>query len=590
MKWLLIFVLITTVVCNSGNYHESLEFTPLPRNNLLATFQFNVTSLPTYLTYYNGTDLDSTSHYSYFPRSIGPLLEKTNTRELHLRFTQGWWDSELWGKLPNNGTKSGGTGVEIWAIIESETAKDAMASWSKLAVSLSGFFCASLNFIDESITTFPLHVNADSFIAESGNKLFLLRAAMPAEPICTENLTPFVKLLPTRGKAGISSLLDGHRLFDSLWNSMSIDITTHCDELSSQCNLLLEQNINVVVDVMRSLRKAEEGAIPKPVDGDNLRCDKSRGYTIWQCFPLGLPQQLTYSVKDIFGRAIKGAPFVSQKTPVTVNFNGEGWKVKVSDGGKDISLADNDSSYEISGTDDVNIEFDASNTSQIVAPRAPPLQVSRSLTGYSQDKGGFRVVFENLSDEPVTFIYFESLPWFTRLYLSTLEASSKTIGESYKNVYVEDYVTLNHYQPAVDRKRPSHMELTITIPAHETLSLHYQFDKSLLLYAEYPPDANHGFSVEPAVITVLEGDEKVYELRTTSSLVTLPTPDFSMPYNVIILTGTVVSLAFGSIYNLLIKDVITEEEFERIASQTKLRKLLDKIRAVKIAAKNLLKR
>lgn len=51
-----------------------------------------------------------------------------------------------------------------------------------------------------------------------------------------------------------------------------------------------------------------------------------------------------------------------------------------------------------------------------------------------------------------------------------------------------------------------------------------------------------------AVISMNSGD---YVVRTTSLLLSLPTPDFSMPYNVIILTCTVVALCFGSMFNLL---------------------------------------
>ena len=42
-------------------------------------------------------------------------------------------------------------------------------------------------------------------------------------------------------------------------------------------------------------------------------------------------------------------------------------------------------------------------------------------------------------------------------------------------------------------------------------------------------------------------------LHTESLLVNLPTPDFSMPYNVICLTCTVIAIAFGSIHNLTTK-------------------------------------
>lgn len=42
-------------------------------------------------------------------------------------------------------------------------------------------------------------------------------------------------------------------------------------------------------------------------------------------------------------------------------------------------------------------------------------------------------------------------------------------------------------------------------------------------------------------------------IYTDTLLVSLPTPDFSMPYNVITLTCTIIALFFGSIFNLLIR-------------------------------------
>lgn len=43
---------------------------------------------------------------------------------------------------------------------------------------------------------------------------------------------------------------------------------------------------------------------------------------------------------------------------------------------------------------------------------------------------------------------------------------------------------------------------------------------------------------------------------TETLLVSLPTPDFSMPYNVITLTCTVIALFFGSTFNLLTRDFV----------------------------------
>jgi phosphatidylinositol glycan class T len=113
------------------------------------------------------------------------------------------------------------------------------------------------------------------------------------------------------------------------------------------------------------------------------------------------------------------------------------------------------------------------------------------------------------------------------------------------------------------------LELGLTIPPASSLSLTYDFEKAILRYTEYPPDANRGFDVPAAVIRILplssSGESAgarrrgVY-VRTTTLLLPLPTPDFSMPYNVIILTSTVMALGFGSIYNILVRRFVAPDE------------------------------
>ncbi|KAK6454967.1 GPI transamidase component PIG-T [Scheffersomyces xylosifermentans] len=587
-------LLFCAVFAAAGRYYnESLDLKPLPRNKLLASFQFNVESLPFDLKYYDtSAELQGNHHYTYFPRALGPIIESTNTRELHLRFTQGWWDSESWGRLPSSGFQSGGTGVEVSALIEARDVQTAKANWFKLTKTLSGFFCASLNFIDDSITTFPKHAassqNHTNYSSQPKNKLFFIRAALPSEPICTENLTPFLKLLPTRGKSGVSSLLDGHKVFDSLWHGMSIDVRTDCD--SKTCSLKMLQSVNQVVDIIRSKRKKEEGGLPKPTPGNKLRCDDTKTFNAWQCFPLSDPTNLEWSLETIYGRRIIGPAFADDPESTVINVDTEPstWKVGLSKNRGDVT-----ESYHISGPKKNHIseylreqvkydfQFETSNSSVVNPIKAPPLYVTRSLTGYSQDKGGLRVTFTNPSDEEtVDFVYFESLPWFMRLYLHTLTVEVKKDGEIISNAIDTSYIKDRFYKPAVDRKRPSHLELSISIPPKSSLTLTYQFDKSLLLYHEYPPDANHGFAIEPAVVTIFDKDgNDIYEARTTSLLLTLPTPDFSMPYNVIILTCTVMSLAFGTIFNLLIKKVITEEEMEEITKSSKINIAVAKIKS-----------
>jgi phosphatidylinositol glycan class T len=116
--------------------------------------------------------------------------------------------------------------------------------------------------------------------------------------------------------------------------------------------------------------------------------------------------------------------------------------------------------------------------------------------------------------------------------------------------------------------------------------LTYDFEKAILRYTEYPPDANRGFDVAPAVIRLISplahGSSSPVYLRTTSLLLPLPTPDFSMPYNVIILTSTVIALAFGGIFNLLVRRFVAVDEVESSNVGTYRALIRDKMASLKL--------
>lgn len=89
--------------------------------------------------------------------------------------------------------------------------------------------------------------------SSNSTNMHLLYGVLPREVVCTENLTPFLKLLPCKGKAGIATLLDGHKLFDASWQSMAIDVRPVCVP-GEECTLEIEQTIDMVLDIDRSTR------------------------------------------------------------------------------------------------------------------------------------------------------------------------------------------------------------------------------------------------------------------------------------------------------------------------------------------------
>ena len=164
---------------------------------------------------------------------------------------------------------------------------------------------------------------------------------------------------------------------------------------------------------------------------------------------------------------------------------------------------------------------------------------------------------------------------------------------------------IQRYVPGKERQRPYYLEYILQLPPHSITKFSIDLDYLFLKWQEYPPDANYGFYTGPAIITALlpiarnytalplDGStifsryfSKLYmiifnlkiimhhilideifsfnasregyivELRTDVLLISLPTPDFSMPYNVICLVSTAVALIFGPVYSISTKRLV----------------------------------
>lgn len=106
-------------------------------------------------------------------------------------------------------------------------------------------------------------------------------------------------------------------------------------------------------------------------------------------------------------------------------------------------------------------------------------------------------------------------------------------------------------------------EASLTLPPTSALLITIDVTKSFLRYTEHPPDAQRGWDLPPAVLVPINltthrtpgtykwGQAQLQRIYTPALLVDLATPDFSMPYNVIIMSSTLIALIFGSIFNLL---------------------------------------
>lgn len=317
-----------------------------------------------------------------------------------------------------------------------------------------------------------------------------------------------------------------------------------------------------------------DNPIPRPVPQEELVCDQSKTYAAhYACYPLDAGHGQSWSLAEIFGRPIKGSCLATNlegknTDSLCVNVHHER-QVYTSAGATEIKNPEGDSRcFVLPSTDLFELVLPKQDNHTGPSLPEPSLYASRSFTGHGQERGGVQTLLTNPSSSfPIEFTYFESLPWFMKPYMHTL--SARLLDQPSLNT---DIIQSIYYRPALDRRRGTQLELVISVPPASSVVLTYDFDKAILRYTEYPPDANRGFDIAPAVIRILPSLNKstlsassslpaIY-LRTTSLLLPLPTPDFSMPYNVIILTSTVMALAFGNIFNLLVRRFVAADEVE----------------------------
>lgn len=314
-----------------------------------------------------------------------------------------------------------------------------------------------------------------------------------------------------------------------------------------------------------------DNPIPRPIPSELLHCDQSKSYASNEaCYPSDVSLGQSWTVAELFGRPIQGSCLAEDSNGkardsvcMKIPHDREVYTV-----GNVVETKNEDGtgrSFALPASTPFEMVLSHQGPQTFNEVSKPRLYASRSFTGSGQERGGVQTLLTNPStNASIDFVYFEALPWYMKPYLHTLTARLSTSFIPDPSIIRETF-----YSPALDRRRGTQLELLISVPADSTVILTYDFDKAILRYTEYPPDANRGFDVAPAIIRLLPSSgnassdiqESVY-IRTSSLLLPLPTPDFSMPYNVIILTSTVMALAFGMIFNLLVRRFVGADEVE----------------------------
>uniref|UniRef100_A0A8C2X3W1 Phosphatidylinositol glycan anchor biosynthesis class T n=1 Tax=Cyclopterus lumpus TaxID=8103 RepID=A0A8C2X3W1_CYCLU len=543
------------------DFQEELVIRPLHSGDIYASFQFRTLWETDFM---RGNKV---SHYRLFPKSLGQVISKFSVRELHISFTQGYWRTMQWGQpfLPSP------PGAELWVWFQ-DSVTDVDGTWKELTNVLSGIFCASLNFIDSTNTVQPSASFKPLGIGNVTDHRFLRYATLPREIVCTENLTPWKKLLPCGSKAGLAVLLKSEKLFHSSFHSQAVHIRPVCQDW--QCKTTsweLRQTLNVVFD----LHTPGQGKL-------EWSLFKMFSRTLTEACPLASSSKIYIDITD----DPQGEQF--EVSPATHLLS----QAMVLGDRRTFSVYDLTQQITFGTVRSLNLLIRWKSSEDMLRPL---LHAERYVAGYGLQTGEIHtLMYNNHPYRSFPVLLLDSVPWYLRLYIHTLTVTSK--GKDNKPSYI-------HYQPSKDRVRPHLLEMLVQLPPNSVTEVTVQFERALLKWTEYTPDPNHGFYVGSSVISSLVPsivamdtnstreqplfssffpckEESSYFMRvyTEPLLVNLPTPDFSMPYNVICLTCTVVAVGYGSLYNLLTRSFQIEEPSPGLAKR--IANIIRKMRGV----------
>ncbi|KAK8640153.1 hypothetical protein V6N13_007912 [Hibiscus sabdariffa] len=488
-------------------FYEELLLKPLPDRKVLTHFHFQ-SSAP--LTS-NGR------HHHLFPKAISQLVQKFRVKEMELSFTQGRWNYESWGgfdSIPSSNAKP--PGVELWAVFDvPQYLIDSL--WKNLTHTLSGLFCASINFL-ESSTAYS--APEWSFPPASGN---LRYGTLPREAVCTENLTPWLKLLPCRDKAGISMLLDRPSIYRGFYHSQRLHLTsTESGSEGMDPGIVLEQTLTVVLQPnsqRASLARASEKHIQpswslssifgKQVSGKCVLAETSNVYLL---LDRGLVAELKQLHKENGKSAEKVLTSENFWTNPCFELSAKPDRIFI----EESSLLSKNSSvlykFEVEKYSEFE-PFDLGLTWKIPVVwlcQQAPLHASRFLMGSGNERGAIAISLKSTQSSEgfmgansdherceLRVDVFQVVPWYVKVYFHSLQVFVDQQPKA-----VSDIIEKIHVSPSKDKVSPGVMELVLKLPCSvSSAALTIEFDKGFLRIDEYPPDANQGFDIPSAIVS-----------------------------------------------------------------------------------------
>lgn len=571
MRWILLSWCMSFA---TARYIETLSIRPIPKSQCVVS---------SFLS--RNTVHSNNIHATNYPTIIQHILRKYQLRSFRLSFSIGQFSHVEFGpetlaacKVLFNESEcfmSNQLHAPFGSTLDAEFYDDGHGSntilkkrWKGLTAELGGLFSASLNQMNE-MTVAIIDKRFDVENQTSADFGILnVKASLPREEICTENLTPWIKLLPCRSNSGLGSLID------------PIQIFTREEYLA--VSVSASRNRNGIWDLWHQLTfvQRKEMSVVSSLSLNSLYLSETDKREHIAACPLADRSSVFLEILS----ADDKAGIVPTPTQVFNKHFGESpplhetiLRSELEDELKNFSLVR------------PWIQFEAANLSNSEVVESQFVTAHRFVSGYGQVRGGLAVQIENKCRTCSVFIrYHDVIPWYLRLYFSTLKYKSVPRSiQNHSDFHSAAKVINYEFEPAHVRGRPHQLMIEALLPPSTSLIFSIQFEKAFLRLSEHPPDANRGFDI-PAATVVFDiaratDERKQVDTRTMETqnppriiyteplLVALPTPDFSMPYNVITLTSTALAFFIGTMLNTLLRKPPRYKTLLARRRQTRLR-------------------
>uniref|UniRef100_A0A1I7Y5F1 GPI transamidase component PIG-T n=1 Tax=Steinernema glaseri TaxID=37863 RepID=A0A1I7Y5F1_9BILA len=511
----------------SDSYEETLTIKRLKSHQIYSHFDFVVQT--------NGSTVRGS--YELFPRIIDEIVEKYKIRDLQISLTQGFWRTSEWGLQPKPETPNG---AQLIVLFDGDASKEVIDKrWASLVNSLNGIFCTSLMELVPSLTSSPHRFRNDVVEEHGGNIKNLRYGALGGETVCTENLTPWKRLLPCK-QSGISKLLNPIRLYSSAFHSLSLRVRRTGEAGKGR---RLEMTAAHLTD------------LPPP------------------------PRVMSWDLRKLFDRVINGQCSVAKKSSVLVAKEDLPDAQYSPEADESVEIADQQYlHYDLSKKPlDAVFNVHMQTKKRLRIESVPPtfFGLHSFISNVGLQNGKIRHRLTNAKDAKLPIQFTHMIPWFLRVYMHTIAIECEPLGEGVQDLNAT--ISNRHYSLARDRQKPALIELEINLPAKSVCLMNVNYDTAFMRAQEFKPDANYGNYVPGAVVSfrsdrsnlvkdaalLKEDSDDVVFVHGEVLLVQMPTPDFSMPFNVLCLVSTVISILYGPMYSLstkVLKPVFTESE------------------------------